>query len=156
MKKIYVGKEQYANVDDEDYEAVSVRKWHLNKDGYAVSYNKTTNQSDIMMHRFIMNIPKGMSTDHINHDRLDNRKANLRACTRGENVRNNVGFGESGFKGVYQYKGHNKWCARIHHKGKSTFLGNYSTPEQAALAYNVAALDTFGEFAYVNKLKEYA
>lgn len=151
MTKILYVHGTMVQVDDENFVTVSQRKWHINAKGYVVSYDPVTKNSGILLHRVVMNAPKGVSIDHINHNVQDNRKANLRFCTRGQNIRNNRPFAKSGYKGVYP--NFNKWNARIHHNGKSVFLGTHSTPELAAKAYNKAARYLFGEFAFINELE---
>ena len=73
-----------AKVDDSDYELLSKYRWNYTN-GYAQG---KVNGKLIGMHRFIMRTPKGMVTDHINHDTLDNRRANLRICTHAQNMAN--------------------------------------------------------------------
>lgn len=84
MKYIELTKQEKALVDDEDYNWLSYFKWHY-ANGYAQS-NLLKNR--LSMHSLIMNTPKGMDTDHINHNTLDNRRENLRICTRSENLLN--------------------------------------------------------------------
>lgn len=83
--KIALTQDKYAQIDPEDYKALSQFKWHVTKEGYAA---RSQGYGTTYMHRLIMNTPDGMHTDHINHDRLDNRKANLRVCTHAENLQN--------------------------------------------------------------------
>ena len=88
MKKIKLSKGKYALVDDKDYDQLSKVSWHFN-DLYAtrglVSDGKL---KTIYLHRFIANTPKGMETDHINQNKLDNRRENLRICTSSQNRTN--------------------------------------------------------------------
>ena len=93
------GKGKAAIIDDDDYDKVSKIRWFC-VHGYAVSRSGTS------MHRLIMSPPSSMEIDHKNHDRLDNRKNNLRICTRQENARNII------HKGYYYDKGHNYWVVR--------------------------------------------
>lgn len=93
------------------------------------------------------------SVDHINHDRLDNRIVNLREATEAENKRNSLlrSDNTSGFKGVCENRKRiNKWQASIKVNKKLIFLGNYPTPELAAIAYDRAAIRHHGEFACTN------
>jgi hypothetical protein len=96
-----------------------------------------------------------METDHINHNGLDNRKTNLRICTTSQNAQNrpkdtrNI----SGYKGVGRCmsRGCNyEWRAEIKINGKKIHLGLFHSPEKAALAYDKAARNLFGEFALTN------
>jgi len=75
----------FALIDDEDFEKVDQYTWHLSESGYAMG-NCPKMAS---MHRFLMQpIPKGLVVDHINHNRTDNRRVNLRVCTHAENMKN--------------------------------------------------------------------
>jgi len=139
----------FALVDDDDYEEISKNYWFLSCSGYAVRKGK---EKLLYIHRAILNAKDGQICDHINRDRLDNRKENLRICTRAENARNR-GLGStntSGFVGVSLFK--NKWMTRICVDNSSVFLGYFDNKEDAARAYNEAALKYHGEFAYQNKV----
>lgn len=104
----------------------------------------------LRLHRLIMNPGEGEQVDHINGDGLDNRRANLRLCTSSEN---NMNRGKKdGYKGVSYYKDRKKWRARIGINGEKRHLGWYATAEEAALAYNKAAGELFGEFARPNEV----
>ncbi len=156
MKQIKLTQGQVTLVDDEDYKRLISRKWHATKlsyDGFAAvctQQNKTT-----IMHRVITNAPKGKDVDHINHNTLDNRKTNLRVCTRSQNLRNRLKVrGISRYKGVTFFpKRNKKWCARIRYNSKMNHLGYYTTEKEAAIAYNKAAIEVFGDFANLNKLE---
>ena len=116
----------------------------------------------LMMHQFIMNSPKGMHIDHINHDGLDNRRENIRICTPSENAQNRRlrVDSRSGYKGVYQmpekYKLNKRFQAHIQPKGQKRLrLGYYLTAEEAAKAYDKKAKELFGEFAELNFPEDY-
>ena len=90
MKQIELSQGKYAIVDDDDYQELNIYNWYFNNDGYAVrsveiSKGKRTKQR---MHRIITNCPDGFEVDHANHDKLDNRKSNLRVCSSSENSHN--------------------------------------------------------------------
>lgn len=105
------------------------------------------------MHRFITNAPKELEVDHINGNRLDNRKENLRICTKSQNLRNqHKTCGSSKYKGVSWRVRANKWESRIYVDGKKLFLGLYSDEEDAAKAYDKAAIQHYKEFAKTNIL----
>lgn len=107
------------------------------------------NGHTVLAHRLLMNPPAGFVVDHINGDGLDNRRENMRVCTQGENARNRVGVGKgSPFKGVSFRDG--KWRARITVNRRGIALGRFVTEEDAARAYDVAALAHFGAFAKLN------
>jgi len=151
-------------VDDEDYEFLSQWKWK-ERGGTAVR-NKHVGTVDwrsgkrkdttILMHRLIMNAPAGMDVDHINGNRLDNRKANLRICTHAQNRANSKTptTNKSGYKGVSWCKRDNRWIAFIRDNGRSKNLGRFDDIVEAAKAYNNAAKLIFGDYARLNELGE--
>lgn len=122
--------------------------WYVNKLGYAC--NDTEPRK--LMHSFIMDTPKGSVTDHINGNKLDNRKANLRICTQSQNMANSVmkKNNKSGYRGVSWNKKYLKWEAYLTKDYKHYFLGYFSKKEDAALAYNRRAKELFGEFCKLN------
>lgn len=141
-------------VDAEDYECLSKLRWY-SCDGYARNYkhknNKTTQK---LMHRMILRVRKGMEVDHINGNRADNRKSNLRICKVGINSRNSClrKDNTSGYKGVCRHKGHNNWIAGYGGKGGRIHIGSFKTAEAAAKAYDKAVLKAYGEYAKTNKM----
>jgi len=100
----------------------------------------------------ITGAPVGMDVDHINFDGLDNRKSNLRVCTRGQNKCNAriPGRGTSQYRGVCLCKPSGKWVASIQFNSKKYSLGSYYSESEAACAYNRAASKYFGDCAYLN------
>lgn len=155
MKQIPLTKGYFTKVDDCDYDFLMEWKWRYHK-GYAA---RTTTVAEgrkwIYMHRLILDTPQGMETDHINEDGLDNQRLNLRICTHAQN-RMNVGK----YKGIYhsKYKGvtwhkHNKiWKAQIKEDGRCKQIGGFYTQEEAALAWNEAAIRVHGTFANLNEV----
>lgn len=148
---------QVALVDDADFEWLTQWKWTAQKHGegwYAISHTKGGRKSRlrILMHRIIVNVPDGMDVDHIDHDGLNNTRANLRLASRQENSFNQqiASNNTSGYKGVFWHKHNQGWSAVIGHNGKHIPLGSYDTPEDAALAYDAAARELFADFAYLN------
>jgi hypothetical protein len=102
------------------------------------------------MHRRIMKAPKGFDIDHINFNKIDNRKNNLRIITRAENNihREKYKCNKTGFKGVKFRKGLSKpFMARIVTNKKEIYLGWFKTPEEAAEAYNKAAVIYHKQFS---------
>lgn len=102
-----------------------------------------------------MNCPKEMQVDHINGDRLDNRKDNLRICTEKQNRQNRkkISGKTSKYKGVHWNKLNKNWRARIIINDKSIDLGSFKKEIQAAKVYNKAALTYFKEYAKLNRIK---
>lgn len=157
MKEVPLTRGRVALVDDEDYERLLEHKWTF--DGkYAFTsdkayYKDTGKRRNIYMHRFINQTPEGMATDHINGNRLDNRKGNLRTATYSQNGANKRKFGKSSnYKCVYYWKKRDCYVAFITYKGKQKNLGCFKTEKEAALAYNKKALECFGEFAKLNEI----
>lgn len=139
-----------ALIDEQDYERLQSYRWTVSEQGYAIRWVRN---HKIKMHRDVMNPPEGMEIDHINGNKLDNRRANLRICTHADNVRN-VGKrkdNSSGFKGVYWRSDVKKWRALIQVEGRRIDLGFFTEPQDAALAYDKAARKYHGEFARTNK-----
>ena len=158
MKRIKLTKEQYAIVDDDDYRELSSHKWFAlkRKSNYYASRaikHKDKGQVIVNMHRVIMGrvCRDGACVDHINHDTLDNRKMNLRVCTKQENSRNmRTSHGTSRYKGVYYYKPTRSWQAHIYFNDKKHHLGYFGTEIKAAEAYNNKANEIFGKYAHLN------
>lgn len=97
-----------------------------------------------------MNAPKGKQVDHINGDKLDCRRLNMRICTASENMQNQKTWSKSGYKGVNRNGKY--WQANIHKDKKRYFLGNFKTINEAINAYNKKAIALYGELAYINKV----
>lgn len=138
-----------AKIDIEDIDRVKDFKWGINSNGYAYNRNKV-----ILMHRYLMDIyDENLEIDHKNGDRLDNRKDNLRICTRQRNIFNSKPSNRntSGFKGVGWDKRYNKWRARINVSGKEIFLGYFDNFDDAVEARVNAEKKYFGEYSYLNR-----
>lgn len=155
-------------IDEEDLQRVSEIKWRRNeKNGYVIKgvYKSITNgkQKAVKMHlhRFVLGLVDkkankictcGYEVDHKNRNPLDNRKSNLRICTHAQNQRNKTKMkrkGQSKYRGVYLAK-NKKWIASIRVDGKIIALGRFDTEDQAANAYNIAAIKHWGEYANLN------
>jgi hypothetical protein len=111
----------------------------------------------ILAHRAIWAIETGCwpdsVIDHINHDKSDNKWSNLRAASISQNSANrSTGWGISKFLGVTKRKDTGRWTAQIKVNGTHKSLGTFDTEEEAAFAYNVAAADTHGKYASLNKI----
>jgi len=172
MKKIKLTQDQWALVDDEDYDRLNEHKWIAQREykskradkfyvvrNFPIDSTSGKKWKTIALHREITNAPKGMVVDHINGDSLDNRKENLRVCTHQENQMNRRinKDNTSGYKGVY-YDAKNKknsWYAKIMFNYKLIHIGYYKTKEEAARAYDQKAIELFGEFAQLNFPEEW-
>lgn len=155
MKTIPLGKGMNALVDDEDYALLAKHKWCMHSQGYARRQGPVDEfgrQSILLMHRVILAAPRGTQVDHINGNRLDNRKDNLRLATNAQNGANQKrsSRNKTGAKGVYFHKQRGKYCAMIGHNGKHRHLGLFPDIAAASAAYDEAARRAFGEFAKTN------
>jgi hypothetical protein len=151
----------FAWVDIEGWDLVKNHKWFLHRGHNGSWYAETRilideKLTNILMHRLIMDAKRGQQVDHINGNKLDNRKCNLRFCTNAQNAMNSfprIGT-TSKYKGVGWSKIGNKWRAYIGINGKYIHLGYFSVEEDAALSYNKAAKVYFGDFALINNLED--
>lgn len=150
------GKEILVN---DDFEIPSGWSINVTSHGYARLLRATGKRfpsgaykyDSVYLHRHIMKPPKNMQVDHINGNKLDNRRANLRICNNADN-NYNKGQRKGKYKGVHYSNNSNKWVAQITKNGKTKHLGLFVDQDDAALAYNEAARSLHGEFAYVNKI----
>lgn len=139
----------FAIVDQEDVERLSAFKWFRRRNHGTTDYALTTARGpQLTMHRVIMGAVPGQFIDHINGDGLDNRKANLRFCSIQQNAAN-MKPRTGGRKGVSLTK-HGTYRAFIHVAGKQIGLGHFASEDDAARAYDRAAKEHFGEFAWTN------
>ena len=157
MDKIKLTKNKVTLVDDEDFEYLNSFKWYICNKGYVVRLDPYENRRQIRLHRVVVDNPTGQSVDHINRDKLDNRKSNLRVVTDWQNRVNRIKYknNQSGYKGVYFRSNRNHWCALMNFKGKEIYLGSFENPEKAAMAYNEAAKKYHGEYANFNRVGGY-
>jgi hypothetical protein len=160
MRKIPLTQGQVAFVDDDDYEMVSAYKWfaHWNRTGHSfyayTNINVGNGRKTLAMHNLIVKTPSNMQIDHINHDTLDNKRGNLRLCTKSQNMMNKKCYhnNTSGYKGVHWNPQNSKWRAQIQFNKKKKHLGYYNTPQDAAMAYDCVASKMYGEYALLNKI----
>ena len=160
MKPIpLAGGKGVALVDDADYATVNQLKWFLGSSGYAEARTRTIKglgRRKVLMHRYLLGLQAGdgVYTDHINGNRLDNQRANLRPCSQSQNMANCRWRNHRlGYKGVHRIDRKRKgvaYDASIRVRGRQIHLGRFETPEQAARAYDAAAERHFGEFAKLN------
>ena len=156
MRTIQLTQGFETEVDTADYKWLSKYKWYAAKNTsgyYAVTTIKKSGKP-LSMHRLIMNTPDGMDTDHQDHDTLNNKRDNLRVCTRSQNQQNCKGnrISLSRYKGVTWVKVLRKWKAQIYREGKNYNLGLFAKEKTAAKRYNRAAKKYFGSFAYLNEV----
>jgi hypothetical protein len=151
MKTIKISQGYQAIVDDEDYEMLSEYAWAYCR-GYAQYSNGETT---VFMHRIVARTPNGLCTDHINGNKLDNRKSNLRSVTYQQNQFNRKKQKQpssSKYKGVSWLPSKKSWKASIKISGKLIYLGLFKDEPSAATAYNQAAERHFGVYALVNQI----
>ena len=170
MKTIGLSNGMVAIVDDEDYERLLAYTWWAEIDTrtdvvYARGKRRIGNTGSkrgvvrdnpkVRMHQVVMQAhDPSHEIDHVDHNGLNNQKFNLRLATRKEQTHNTRGrfrARRSLFKGVE--KAGAKWRARIRINGKSLHLGCFESQHDAALAYNKAATQHFGQFAYLNSVE---
>lgn len=159
MPFIELTKGKFTLVDEDTLQAVKGMKYHYSSHGYAARSVHGKPRRIVYLHREIMDAPEGMEVDHTNGDKLDNRRENLRVIPKYGNllnkpVRPNT---ETGYKGVRVKKDPKRikrFYATITYEGKSYALGHFLTAEEAALAYNKAAVKYHKEFANLNVLKK--
>ena len=130
MKTIYLsgkrGKNKSTQIDDSTFTEYGHLSWYLSDTGYAVRKNR---EGIIRLHRLVMKAPEGKVVDHLNGDKLDNRKSNLRVCSQKENSKN-----RKNTKGYSWDKSKQKWIVRY----RGTFYGRYKTEIEASKAYQLA------------------
>lgn len=138
-------------IDNEDYQIASLFSWHLNINGYASTSIKSMDKNvyTVPMHRLIMglNVKDGIQVDHIDGDRGNNTRNNLRVCMKHENAKNRLKNknNTTGFKGVHFFEG--KYVAQVYANKKRIYLGRFDSAEQAHKAYCDAAKIHYGDFA---------
>lgn len=153
---IKLGHGEWTIVDADKEDLLNKYLWYSTKQGYAVTNIKKedgTWKTGVRMHRMILQTD--MLVDHINGDTLDNRITNLRPCTDKQNAYNAKKQDRSVYKGVFNERKPtpgqiNTWYAHIQVDKIQKHLGSFQTGEQAAKAYDVAAIKHFGEFAKTN------
>jgi hypothetical protein len=161
FRLIPMSQPRYAKVDPADYERLRKYEWMAVKrrnggSFYAHRYvtnKKTGKEKIVFMHREIIKAPKGMLIDHINHDGMDNRSANLREAMPWQNIchrKKYSGKYTSKYIGVSRSKGKRKWEAQVGHNKKTIRLGSFDSEVEAAKARDRAAKKYHGEFACLN------
>lgn len=140
-------------IDERDLQLVCERKWEAFTDPDGVVYARSrSGKPRVFLHNVLMCPARGLEVDHVNHDALDNRRTNLRLGTRSQNLANRrlPRNSTSGFKGASFHGASGKWRGQIKVDGRKLHLGLFLTAEEAARAYDAAALRHFGEFSLLN------
>jgi hypothetical protein len=172
MRLIPITKGYSVKIDNEDFEKVNQYKWYPVFSGnniyaatslYLGGGTKNKKTKGLLMHRLIMDTSTGLQVDHIDRNGLNNQKTNLRNCTHAQNMANrgkNKNNVASKYKGISYikycswkdktYLRRKPWVAHMTIKGKFIPLGCYSTPEEAAKAYDKKSIELFGDFAWTN------
>lgn len=144
---------KYFLIDNVDNEFVKKYKWSIHSSGYI---RATINGKRQYLHDALLGCK---NIDHINNNKADNRRSNLRLATPGQNIANTKKQQNtsSQYKGVrFDKSGKRKkrWMAAYEHNNKSHTIGRYHTEIQAAQAYNVKALEIWGDYAKLNRVNE--
>lgn len=143
--------------DKEDYDKIKDYCWFETSKGYICSSGINGNYNKkIYMHRLILDADKNKIVDHINHNKHDNRKCNLRICTQSENMMNTVlkRDNTSGVKGVWWCDRLNKWCSEIQVHNNKIVLGYFSNMNDAIESRKYAEEKYFGEYSYDNSINK--
>lgn len=151
MKELKLSQNKITLVDDEEYDVLIKFNWFATLNGnkwYAVVRRF---YKPLYLHRYLMSPDRNLYVDHINGDSLDNQKINLRIVQPGVNTQNRskLKTNTSGYKGVYKKNLH-RWAAKIDYNKVQYHLGTFDTKEEAAMAYNKAALQYYGPLANLN------
>lgn len=140
-------KEYHILVDDDLWHEYSAKFWHISN-GYAKT---NVDDTTIFMHRMVMNATDDDMIDHINKNRLDNRRCNLRIAKHDENNHNRTKKRNASSKYYGVNKNGNRWCGRFRYQGKTIYCGTFATELEAAKAYNAKATEYYGEYANINQ-----
>lgn len=156
-KKVYIFFNDGSNfvIDADDFETVSEFTWFKGKRGYPVAHTSRKSlegYKTFTLHRLIFGFPSNYDIDHINGNKMDNRRDNLRGCNHQQNMfnQNKRSTNTSGFLGVSLMKNCGKFEAYIHPNGKKIQLGLFISAEEAAVARDKAAVQYFGSYARLN------
>lgn len=158
---IELSQEKKAVIDVKDWEKLKKYTWYVTRSGKKGNYRWYASAwikgKTIRLHRLLFNIIGNKEVDHKNGDTLDNRRENVRVCTRQENCQNRKKLNKlcsSVYKGVTWNKRLKKWYAQIRapDKDRQHSLGYFNSEVDAAKAYNKEAMCLFGNYARLNKV----
>jgi hypothetical protein len=165
MKEIIATNGMIIKVDDSDFEYLNQWQWYASKGkNKNTFYAKRSDYSDykkegrlrtVCMHREILQLKvSSILVDHRDGDGLNNQRNNLRAATPSRNAVNSVSRkgASSKYLGVSYHKQNRNWRAIVKKDYKNNHIGCFKTQEEAALAYNLKAIELFGEYARLNVL----
>jgi hypothetical protein len=158
--KIYTTKKgEQVKMDDDTYELIKDRSWYLDTKGYLCRKQMVDGKYKfVYLHKMLCPVKEGNYVDHIDNDKLNNQRENLREATPAQsacNTRRNR-KGASQYKGVskvvskYKDKEYVTWTARVKKDGKVVYNKGFKTEIEAAKAYDIEAEKAHGEFAYKN------
>jgi hypothetical protein len=157
FQRIKLTRGKYAIVDPEDFERFNRYKWHCSQSNYAVraatiKTEKGRKQVELFMHKVVCPPPQGLIVDHINRNRLDNRRANLRPATWTQNAwnRSKRSRQKTRYKGIRYQKDTKRWQVRLMIEGRRISFGCYNDEKEAAKAYDAAAKKHRGDYAVLN------
>lgn len=158
MKKIPLTQNQFALVDDEDYEYIRQWEWYAYRNKNECTWyagrnsGKSPHQRRIQMHRAIINVPSNVVVDHWDRNGLNNQKYNLRPCTKAQNRQNSKKRtnNTSGYIGVTWRSDSKTWKSQIRVNGILISKSGFSDVKDAARYYNEMASFYFGDFAVLN------
>lgn len=157
MKELQLYTGEITLIDDEDYEWLSTYKLFISNKRYnyvslSIKTNGKWGRKDI--HQLIMKTPKGMYTDHIDGNGLNNQKKNLRIVTNSQNCMNRISQKKTSsiYKGVSWHKKNNKWLSNICINKKRISIGYFDNEKDAAKAYNEKAKELFGKYVKLNEV----
>ena len=142
----YTSKNEKFYFDLEDYDKIKDYCWYIGKNGYVYS---RINKKLISFHRLIMKFPKNMQIDHINRNKNDNKKDNLRIVTNKINSLNKglQSNNKSGFAGVSWNSSRNKWLAKLYYNHKSHVIGSFNSKTEAIIARLKAEKEFYGDMS---------
>ena len=151
MASVFTNSGKEILIDEEDLAWATQFTWYVTDTGYAYRSVRVAGKSkNIRMHRELLSATKGVDVDHINGNRVDNRRTNLRLCSRSNNLKNKTKRrcdNRSGITGVFQHKQTGKWAVQIQVDGKPRHVGLFATLDEAKVARKDIEAKLYGEFA---------